>query len=34
MLVFQGVLQFEKFVDFKIDRDEVAKLMKEAVELN
>jgi shikimate dehydrogenase len=34
MLVFQGVLQFEKFVNFKINRDEVAKLMKEAVELN
>jgi len=33
MLVYQGVLQFEKFVDFKINRDEVAKLMKEAVEL-
>jgi shikimate dehydrogenase len=33
MLVFQGVLQFEKFVEFKINRDEVAKIMKEAVEL-
>jgi shikimate dehydrogenase len=28
MLVYQGVLQFEKFVDFKIDKKEVAKLMK------
>jgi len=28
MLVYQGVLQFEKFVDFKIDKKEVATLMK------
>jgi len=28
MLVYQGVLQFEKFVDFEIDKKEVAKLMK------
>lgn len=28
MLVYQGVLQFEKFVDFKIDKKEVAHLMK------
>jgi len=28
MLVYQGVLQFEKFVDFKIDKKEVADLMK------
>ncbi|NPA54764.1 MAG: shikimate dehydrogenase [Epsilonproteobacteria bacterium] len=28
MLVYQGVLQFEKFVDFKINKQEVAKLMK------
>jgi len=28
MLVYQGVLQFEKFVNFKIDRDEIAKIMK------
>jgi shikimate dehydrogenase len=33
MLVYQGVLQFEKFVDFKINRDEVVKIMKEAIEL-
>jgi len=28
MLVYQGVLQFEKFVDFKINKKEVASLMK------
>ena len=28
MLVYQGVLQFEKFVDFDIDKKEVATLMK------
>jgi len=28
MLVYQGVLQFEKFVDFKINTKEVAELMK------
>ena len=31
MLVYQGVLQFEKFVDFKIDKKEVAKLMKSVI---
>jgi len=28
MLVYQGVLQFEKFVDFNINKKEVARLMK------
>ena len=32
MLVYQGVLQFEKFVDIKIDRDEIVKVMKEVIE--
>ena len=31
MLVYQGVLQFEKFVDFEIDKKEVAKLMKSVI---
>ena len=31
MLVYQGVLQFEKFVDFEIDKKEIAKLMKSVI---
>ena len=33
MLVYQGVLQFEKFVDIKIDRENIAKIMKESLKL-
>jgi len=31
MLVYQGVLQFDKFVDFTIDKKEVANLMKKVL---
>jgi len=31
MLVYQGVLQFEKFVDFEINKKEVANLMKSVI---
>jgi len=31
MLVYQGVLQFEKFADIKIDREQVVKIMKESL---
>jgi len=31
MLVYQAVMQFEKFVDFKVDKKEVATLMKKVL---